>query len=338
MPSVNVTSVPWIDSGDAPPLPLDRDRRDIIGQGVADPLYDIDSLPITIVASRWLAFLYRADEGKLRRMLPSSLELDDDVIEFWYARHPNTCMGPYNEMGVTVATSIRGGDGRSLRAGYYPYMYLDQAIPLFLGHEVYGFGKKTAFIVAHEHGGADDDGEQPPGREYFTCVLERRGYLIHTATGRWDDEPVQPQPRFYGNADYGRVNLRLLTDPTLTTTLWQLAYIPPLVSPQFAARLGRPDLEGTPRFRMHPGSLRTASPDAIRSWALQATPFDNPGHFLEVAELIGAVGFSFDLAIPPAEVVWERMVERSDEEVRDLMWATPYRYTMRHRFPKPVGA
>ena len=27
---VNVTSVPWVDSGDAPPLPLDRDKRDII--------------------------------------------------------------------------------------------------------------------------------------------------------------------------------------------------------------------------------------------------------------------------------------------------------------------
>ncbi len=35
---LNVTSVPWIDSGDAPPLALDRDKRDIISQGVADPL------------------------------------------------------------------------------------------------------------------------------------------------------------------------------------------------------------------------------------------------------------------------------------------------------------
>ena len=31
--NVNVTSVPWIDSGDAPPLALDRDKRDIISQG-----------------------------------------------------------------------------------------------------------------------------------------------------------------------------------------------------------------------------------------------------------------------------------------------------------------
>ena len=31
MAQLNVTSVPWIDSGDAPPLALDRDKRDIIG-------------------------------------------------------------------------------------------------------------------------------------------------------------------------------------------------------------------------------------------------------------------------------------------------------------------
>lgn len=338
MPTVTVSSVPWVDSGDAPPLPLDRHPREIISQGVADPLYDVDVLPITIVGSRWIAFLYRADERLLRRMLPSCLELEDDVIEFWYARHPNTCMGPYNEMGVTVATSMRASDGRILRAGYYPYMYLDQEIPLFLGHEVYGFGKKCGFIVAHEHGGDEDDGYGPPGQEYFTCVLERRGYLIHTATGRWDDAAVARHPVFYGKTDYGRVNLRLLTDPTLRTTRWQLVYIDPLVDGRFASRLGRPELEGTTRFRMRPGTMRSASPDGIRSWALQATPFDNPGHFLAVNELIGAVGFDFDLVIPAARVVWERMIERSDEDMNDLMWATPYRYTMRHRFPKPLGA
>lgn len=338
MPSMTVTSVPWVDGGDAPPLPLDRDRADIVGQGVADPLYDIDTLPITIVASRWIAFLYQGDERQLRRMLPACLELEDDVVELWYARHPHTSMGPYNEMGVTLATSMRSGDGRTLRAGYYPYMFLDQAVPLFLGHEVYGFGKKCAFIVAHEHGGADDDGYGPPGREWFTCVLERRGYLVHTATGRWDDGPVDPRPVFYGNPDYGRVNLRLLTDPTLTTTRWELVYLPPLVSESLGARLGHPELVGGPRLRMHPGSLRSASPDAIRSWALQATPFDNPGHFVAVREMIGAVAFDFDLAIPPAEVVWSRTVERTAEDLQDLMWSTPYRYTMRHRFPKPLGA
>lgn len=338
MPHISATGTPWIDTGDAPPLPLDRDKRDIIGQGVADPLYDYDTLPITIVNSRWHAFLYRSDEDQLRRMLPDCLELEDDVIEFWYARHPNTCMGPYNEMGVTVATSHRGLDGRVVYSGYYPYMYLDQEIPLFLGHEVYGFGKKTAFITVHHHGGGDDDGYSEPPGEYYTCVVERRGYLVHTATGRFDDGEIARRPAFYGNPEYGRVNLRLVTDPSLRSTLWELAYLPPTVSTEFAEVLDRPEAAGTPRFTMKTETFRTATPDAIRSWALQATPFDNPGHFLPVVEMLGAVSFDFDLAIPGAEVIWSKRVERTDEDVADLMWATPFRYTMRHRFPKPIGA
>jgi len=78
---LNVTSVPWIDSGDAPPLALDRDKRDIISQGVADPLVDYDIVPLTYTNSRWSAFFYRCDEKDLRRVLPKSLELEDDVVE-----------------------------------------------------------------------------------------------------------------------------------------------------------------------------------------------------------------------------------------------------------------
>ncbi|HWH14734.1 MAG TPA: acetoacetate decarboxylase family protein [Miltoncostaeaceae bacterium] len=338
MPTVNAPDMPWIDGGEAPPLPLDRAPQDILAQGIADPLYDIDALPVTITGSRWMAFIYRSDERTLRRMLPDCLVLEDDVVEVWYARHPHTTMGPYNEMGVTVAVSMRAADGRTLRAGYYPYMFLDQDLPFALGHEVYGFGKKLGFIVAHEHGGGDDDGYGPPPGDWFTCVLERRGYLIHTATGRYDDGEVGPRPVFYGNPEYGRVNLRMLTDPSLRTTRWELAYLAPRVDAAFAVRLGDPAREGTPRLRMRPETMRTASPGAIRSWALQATPFDNPGHFLPVVDLHGMVSFTFDLAIPPAETVWERTVERTDEDLADLMWATPYRYTMRHRFPKPPGA
>ena len=50
------------------------------------------------------------------------------------------------------------------------------------------------------------------------------------------------------------------------------------------------------------------------------------------------MGFSFDLVIPGAETIWTQTVERSDEDVADLLYATPYQYTMRHRFPKPPGA
>ena len=107
MAELNVTSVPWIDSGDAPPLALDRDKRDIISQGIADPLVDYDIVPLTYTNSRWSAFFYRVDEAALRRILPKCLDLEDDVVEFWYVDHLHTGLGPYGEMGVTVSASTR---------------------------------------------------------------------------------------------------------------------------------------------------------------------------------------------------------------------------------------
>jgi hypothetical protein len=218
MPHLSVTSVPWVGSGDAPALPLDRPPEEILSQPVADPLYDVDIFPLTLTNSRIFAFMYRADERHLRRILPRALTLEDDVVELWYADHPNTSMGPYLELGVTVSVSCRGDDGRTYHAGYYPYMFLTQDIPLFAGHEPYGFGKKCAYIVCLEHGGREDDGHSPPGNDYFSFVLERRGYLIHTATGRYDDADIGPKPAFYGDRRYGRLNLRLHTDPSLRTT------------------------------------------------------------------------------------------------------------------------
>ena len=124
MAELNVASVPWVDSGDAPPLPLDRDKRDIISQGVADPLYDYDIVPLTYVNSRWFAFFYRADESDLKTVLPKCLDLEDDVVEFWYVDHNHTGVGPYGEVGVTIAASCKSQDGNTYYGGYYPYMWL----------------------------------------------------------------------------------------------------------------------------------------------------------------------------------------------------------------------
>ena len=158
MAQLNVTSVPWIDSGDAPPLALDRDKRDIISQGIADPLVDYDIVPLTYTNSRWSAFFYRVDEAQLRRILPKCVELEDDVVEFWYVDHLHTGLGPYGEMGVTVSASCKGQDGNTYYAGYYPYMYLTQDAAVFAGREPFGFPKKIAYIVTQEHGGKEDDG------------------------------------------------------------------------------------------------------------------------------------------------------------------------------------
>ena len=101
--------------------------------------------------------------------------------------------------------------------------------------------------------------------------------------------------------------------------------------------MGRPETVGQHRFQLKPESIRTASSNAIRTWALQATPFDNLGAMMPVKELIGLMSFSFDLIIPGAATIWSQLIERTDEDLGDLLFATPYQYTMRHRFPKPPG-
>ena len=101
--------------------------------------------------------------------------------------------------------------------------------------------------------------------------------------------------------------------------------------------MGRPETEGQHRFQLKPESIRTASAGAIRSWALTATPFDNLGAMMPVKELIGLMSFNFDLIIPGADTIWTQTIERTAEDIGDLLFSTPYQYTMRHRFPKPPG-
>ncbi|NSW74196.1 hypothetical protein CL636_000165, partial [bacterium] len=50
----------------------------------------------------------------------------------------------------------------------------------------------------------------------------------------------------------------------------------------------------------------------------------------------GLISFTFNLIIPPASIVWEKRVERNDDDTaKHLLFSTPYKYTMRHRFLTP---
>ena len=66
---------------------------------------------------------------------------------------------------------------------------------------------------------------------------------------------------------------------------------------------------------------------------MQATPYDNLGHEMPPKEMIGLMTFSFDLIIPAGEVPWTETYTGTP-----LPWAAkPYRFGLRHRFPKPIG-
>lgn len=323
MAELNLTHIPGAETGEIPGFPLERDERLIINFGVADPVWDVDTLPLTYTNSRWSAFIYRADERDLKRILPEPLEIEDDLVEFWYNDVNHNTLGPFFELGVTIAASY--GD---YKAGYYAYMYLTSDCSVFAGRERCGaFPKKVAYVTITEHGGKLDDTQELPGNDFFSFMAVRRGYLMHTATGRYsgnrmDDLPSLPI--FYGKTDWGRMNMRIVTSPDLRSSRWDLFYFPPL-------------LEGRPRMVIKPETIRTARAEDIRTWYLAATPFDNVGALIPPRKLIGLVAFNFDMIITPAQSIWNKTVTRTDEDIANLSFATPYRYSMRHRFPKPVG-
>ena len=312
----NEYSYPWLDEGEVPPLPLDRDRIHILTQAVADPVFDYDIVPLTYTDSRWMAYVIRADINNMKAVTPEPIEIVDDVIEFWYVIHKNTMIGPYMEMGVTFSASLDAGDGQIYRAGYYPYMYLSNDTPIFAGKEPFGFPKKAAYIAAFEHG---------TNNNYFNHLMERRGYILHTANGRYSDKPLSVRPTFYGNTTYGRMNYRMTTRPDVTTTIHEVTYLPSEIAPGAGHR-----------FQLNPESIRTATGDDIRAWYLSGTPFDFMGGQIPATEVVGIISFTFNLIIPGAQTIWSRTVTRDPEkDFGALLYSTPFKYTMRHRFLLP---
>ena len=90
----------------------------------------------------------------------------------------------------------------------------------------------------------------------------RNGYVLHSATGKYDDADLPAKPTFYGNTEYGRMNMKVVTAPDVAESRWELVYLPSLVTKELATPMGRPDTEGSHRFQVKPESIRTASPAA----------------------------------------------------------------------------
>ncbi|MBE3588520.1 MAG: acetoacetate decarboxylase family protein [Thermoanaerobacteraceae bacterium] len=316
------TSIP--NDGTLMPFALDRDPKGIITQAIADPVFDIDGVPVYYTNSRWCAFILRADEKELKRILPEPLQLEDDIVEFWYVDHDNTSLGPYYEMGVTISASYQGYKG-----GYYPYMYLTSDAGVWAGRDPFGFPKKIGHISVLEHGGKFDNGYEKPGSDFFSFFLERWGYMIHTATGRYTGNKMsdlKALPKFYGKTDWGRFNYRVHSSPDLTRTDYALTYLDSLY-------------DGEHRFQLKMDSIRTAQAGDIRTWYMGTSPFDNMAAYIRVVELIGLVSFNFDLIIPAAKTLWTKTVTRTADEVlkQAVMMEPKYKYSMRMRFPMPVG-
>ena len=39
---------------------------------------------------------------------------------------------------------------------------------------------------------------------------------MHSATGKYDDADLSAKPKFYGNTEYGRMNMKVVTAPDVS--------------------------------------------------------------------------------------------------------------------------
>jgi len=325
MPShLNVPTKYWELTKEVPPPPVERDIKSWIIANPSDPLWDIDVLPLTYTDSRWSAFVVSVTEAARKRLCPNPpLEVWDgdnaDLVEFWYVEHKNTMLGPYLEFGVTISATYKDPKGNVWKAGYYPYMYLTGDAPVDAGR-VLGFPKKMSYIRITTHGGEK-------GTDFFGFAMSRNGYLLHSSTGQFDDKQVTP-PYFYGKVDWGKFNMKVVTRPDVSSSEWQLTYIPSELPPAF-------NIKGH-RFQIKPEHTRTASGDAI-NWFMQATPFDNMGAEIKLTDkgVTGLISFVFDLVIPVPKILWRHTYERPASY---RGYATPYKYGLRQQFPISQGS
>jgi hypothetical protein len=120
--------------------------------------------------------------------------------------------------------------------------------------------------------------------------------------------------------------MKVVTRPDVSSSEWQLTYIPSELPPQFG-------IKGH-RFAVKPEHTRTASSAAI-NWFMQGTPFDNMGTELKITEVTGLISFVFDLVIPVPKILWRETYERPASY---RGYATPYKYGLRQQFPISQGS
>jgi hypothetical protein len=123
------------------------------------------------------------------------------------------------------------------------------------------------------------------------------------------------------------MNYRITTEPDVIKSIHEVTYLPSELPPGFGT--GH-------RFQLNPASIRTATGADIRSWYMSGTPYDYLGGQIPATEVVGLISFTFNLIIPPAKTIWTKTITRDpDKDFGMLLYATPFKYNMRHRFLLP---
>ncbi|MBI4114553.1 MAG: acetoacetate decarboxylase family protein, partial [Candidatus Niyogibacteria bacterium] len=207
---VNNAARYWEFAKECPPPAVRRDEKFWIASSPADPVWDIDSLPMTYMDSRWSAFIIHIEEDSLQNILPPPLKPWDgernNVAELWYVDHAKSAFGPHCKSGVAISAFYKDKRGNVWLGAYYPVMYINSEAPLSALSTI-GCAVKQATIRCTCHEGPNRVTYSDKGNDYFSFGTCRNGYLIHTASGKFDDTPIMP-PYFYGRSDWGKFSVK----------------------------------------------------------------------------------------------------------------------------------
>jgi len=302
--------------GSIPIMPLSRNAKSMVTLPAYDPLWDIDALPLTYSASKRYSFLLEAEKEAIEKCLPSCCVLNSTVVELWYAVHNKSKLGPHTEMGITVSASCEG-----VHFGYTPFSYVtqDAAMDYF---RLQGFPHKKAYIRTLEHGSVYQNQKLNGMDDYFSFLITRNGYLLHTATGKFSDSLLDLDSLDYG-ISRAQANLKISTNCDLSNTVWQLVY--------------RPQIKDGEDYCLYRDTIRTSKAEDI-NWLFNATPFDSMAHYLPFKKLIGMVSYCYDAKLPLAKTIWMKKVARTKDDIEKYcMYGIPYENGMRSQYPVCYG-
>lgn len=139
-----------------------------------------------------ISIVFKTNPEVLKELLPPRLLPNPDSFAFFYVgelKVVSPVKGTYKEAGIGIPVLFDGMPGN-----YYVYLYLDTAMAIIPGREIWGWPKKDAEIDYH----ADQD--------VFSASVKREGVEIIRATVK-ASEQVNPIP---DQTDVPAFNLKII--------------------------------------------------------------------------------------------------------------------------------
>lgn len=223
--------------------------------------------PFRYEGCRWTTIIFRTDPGVIQSLIPEPLVPDTiPILGIYVARLSISAplAATYHEAGLVARVSFEGKPGM-----YFSNLYLDSAMGVVVGREIWGFPKKPAQVVYDEEGGQ------------ISAVVSLMGSPL-IKIGMRQDRRVDQFPE----------------DPTQAG--YTLKIIPPVkrdTPPDVLQLVSIPHIMQIREMYEGPGTLE-----------LLPSPYDSLGN-IPILEVVGATFQVLDMTLDWGEVVVDYLAE-----------------------------